>query len=202
MTDIDEALVGTTVDEALEADTFDVFEYFSGASLPKDKVTIYRDIDAAYELSELLQAEEDRKERAKTNDLGITDDDDFDDELEDKITELHQRLTGSGVTFYLQGIAPAARDALYKGLQATHPYKKGGDNPEFNAAFNANIVAKSILRVENAKGAVDEKSWTPDRVTAFTAKLADSEQDKLLVAALKLAYIGDAIDRAVSADFS
>lgn len=210
MTDIDLAGdLNTVTDSAVAAATseeeFDALEFFSDTKLPHTSVTIHQDLEAAFRLAEIKQTQEERRAARDNADdvpdnLSITDDvPDYDP---DEVAALRKRLERSAVTFTIQAIAPAARKALAKGIQARTPYVEGGENPEFNEQYNANLIAKSIQRVTNAAGKTDSKSWTAERVIALNDRLEDSEWYKLFEAVFRVNYVGDAIDQAVHADFS
>lgn len=199
MTDLEDA-VTNAVAALAESEEFDVLEYFEGATLPVGNVTLYRDADAGYRIAEILEAEEARKKQSAEEGLGLTDELEYTDE--DELTELHKRLLASAVTFDLRAVAPEAKKAIEAHLRATLPYKKNAENEEYNTAFNNTIIAKSIQSVTNAAGAADTKAWTADRIEQLEAKLVPSEFGRLVQKVFELNYIGDAIDRAVHADFS
>jgi len=186
--------------QATEKDTFDVFAFVQGTNTPEDEVTIYTDADAALKLAKIFIAEEERAERAKNEVVGLSDEDETADE--DEITALHERLAASGLVFKLKGLAPKAREAIEKKLRATTDYKEGEENTEFNEALNATLIAKSIVSVTNAAGAVASNAWTVETVNAFTEELYVSEANKLFGAVAQVNYVGAIFDRAINADFS
>lgn len=206
MTNAEEALADA-VANATNRETFDVISFFSGGALPTEKVVIYRDIEAAYELNKIYQAEEDvakgKAKKKKVDSLSIADPDaDAEDAAkEEKIAEYRDRLKQSAVTFHLRGLAPKAQLAIEKNLQATLPYKEGGENPEYDEAFYGTLIAKTIQYVTNAAGAKDDSPWDADRVKELTENLPGAEFGKITEGVIKLTYAGNAIDRAVSADF-
>lgn len=188
------------VDAATSEDSFDALAFFSGNALPEDTVTVYANADAAYKLAAIREKYEEQKEREDEEGLGITDEVFYVDE--DEVAELQRTLKASAVVFNIRGLAPAAKDALEKHARATFPYSEGAENREYNEALNAALIAKSIVSVSNAKGTKDKNTWDDARVLAFTKVAPESEFAKLYLGVLKVNYIGDAIDAAVSADFS
>lgn len=199
MTDLEDA-VQAGVEEATDSGTFDVLDFVSGASLPEDIITIHTDLKSAYRLKEIYAAEKARDEKSKSEGIGMTDEVGYTDE--DEVEELTEKLKASAVTFYLRGLAPKAQEAIQKSLQATLPYKQGSVNEEYDEAFAATLMAKTIQKSVNVRGQIDSKKWDAERVREFSLRIAPSEFDKLYLGVFKVNYLGDAIDRAVNADFS
>jgi hypothetical protein len=189
------------VEAATSKETFDVFAFVEGTNTPSDKVTVYTDADAALRLARIFVAEAEREELQKAEGIGLADETGPVAD-EDEITELHERLVASGLTFHLKGLAPKAREAIEKNLKATTNYREGAENEEYIDALNNTIIAKSIISVENAAGAIDERKWTPEQVGIFNETLYASEANKLFGLAAEINYVGAIFDRAVNADFS
>lgn len=198
MTDDNEIVEAVTA--ATSEDTFDALAFFSGQSLPEDTITIYADAKSAYRLAELREKVAANKQREEDEGLSLTDDVAYVDE--DEVAELQRSLKSSAVIFKLRGLAPAAKDAIEKKARASHSFVEGAENTEYNEAFNGNLIASTIVSVSNAAGKVDQNKWDAARVLAFTKIAPESEFAKLYLGVLKVNYIGDAIDQAVSADFS
>jgi hypothetical protein len=187
------------VEEATSREKFDVISFFSGGALPTEKVTIYRDIEAAYELNKIYEAEEaeskKKKSKKQVDELSIADSDNANEEL---IGEYRDRLNASAVTFHLRGLAPAAQTAIQKKLEAT----LDPSSEEFTDTFFGTIIAKTIQYVTNAQGARDDSPWDKDRVDELSVNLPGEAFGKITEGVAKVTYAGNAIDKAVSADFS
>lgn len=199
MTDDLDAQAAEAVAKATSEEEFDALSFFSGASLPEDTITVYADAATAYRLADL-----DRKKREQAlleEEEGVSIGDEIEYIDEDEVAALRQRLLASAVNFNLRGLSPAARDAIEKKARASNPYTEGGENSEYNEDFNANLIASTIVSVTNAKGQTDKNKWDAKRVLAFGKAAQPSEFDKLFTGVFRVNYIGDAIDRAVSADF-
>lgn len=193
--------ISAAVEELSSPDSFDVLEFVNSAILPQDDVTIYTDGDAALKLAKIFVAEAARQKQAEEEAIGL--DEEYEDYAdEDEITALHERLAASALVFHLQGLAPAATEAIEKHLKATLPYTEGAVNEEFNETFNNTLIAKTIVSVEKSDGKVNTQTWTPEGVAALNTSLYVSEQNKLFNAAAELNYIGAIFDRAINADFS
>lgn len=200
MTDTLDQDVDVAVETATSEDSFDAFAFFSNAALPEDTVTVYADAATAYKLAELARKAEQQKELDEAEGTSLTDDVEYIDP--DDVAALKEKLNTSAINFNLRAIAPAAREAIEKHARATHPYTEGGENTEYNEAFNANLIADTIVSVTNAKGVADKNKWDAARVLAWGKIAQPSEFDKLFTGVFRVNYIGDAIDRAVNADFS
>lgn len=196
----DEQDIQAAVEVATSEEEFDALAFFSGSALPEDTVTVYADADTAYKLATIKQKYDESKEQEESEGLGITDEVFYVDE--DEVEALQRKLKASAVVFKLRGLAPAAKDAIEKHARATFPYTEGAENTEYNESLNASLIASTIVNVSNVAGKVDKNKWDADRVVAFSKIAAESEFAKLYLGALKVNYIGDAIDQAISADFS
>lgn len=197
---LNETEIDSAVEAATSEDNFDALSFFAGASLPEDSVTIYANANAAYKLSNIAQRIKEQKERDEDEGSSITDEVYYPDE--DEVAELKAALKASSVVFNVRGLAPAAREAIEKKVRATFKYVEGEANTEYNEALSASLIANTITSVTNAAGRADKNKWNAERVAAFAKSAPDSEYAKLYLAVLKVNYIGDAIDQAVSADFS
>lgn len=198
--DILEQDTNEAVAKATSEDEFDALAFFSNAALPEDTVTIYGDAASAYRLAELDRKRKEQQAQDEDEGTSLTDEIEYIDP--DEIDELKTRLNASAINFKLRGLAPAARDAIEKAARAKHPYVEGAENTEYNEAFNANLIASTIVSVSNAAGKIDKNKWDAARVLNFGKVAQASEFDKLFTGVFRVNYIGDAIDRAVSADFS
>ena len=190
--------VHAAVDEKLAAapEEFDVLEFVRGTATPEDTVTIFTDADAAVKIADIVAAEAARDEDS----LSIADESEIDEGV---FNELHARLTASALELTLKGIAPAARVALENHLKATLPYREGELNEEYNEALNYELVSRSIKGVTRlSTGAVSSTEWTPERVKSFLDELYVSEQNKVYFGVMKVTYVSDIFDKAVTADFS
>lgn len=197
--------VEEAIAEATDLDTFDVFEFLEGANTPQNTVTVYTDADAALKVAHFLVEEKERNERSKQIDqYSLTEelDDEAEQLSEEELTALTERLKASALTFELKGLAPAARKALEKHLQATTDYSATDESPEYDRALDGELVARSIVGVTNARGKKSSTKWTAENVLKLTDTLYESESAKLFRGVGEINYVGAIFDRAVTADFS
>src|SRR5690625_2717909 len=76
-------------------------------------------------------------------------------ELEKEALETADKVRESGLRFYLTGVGQAVIN------EAVEQTKDDGH------AFNMYILAKSVIKVENHEGAVDDKKWTLEDAEKF-----------------------------------
>lgn len=186
------------LNNALNQDSFDVLEFVTGDLTPRKVVTLYTDAEAGYRLDELLAVEE---ESSKGASFSIVDEVAWVDP--DEVDELKARIEASALTFALKGLAPKAREAIQKELQAKHNFTE--DAPEeqrlaYFEDFQNTLVAKSITKATNAKGASDS-SWSADKVETFSGRVNQTEFQRLVTAVYDINTDAEIYSRAVNADF-
>ena len=141
--------------ETNEKKTFNFMDFAAGTNFPTDTVDVYTDADAAYQIGKL---------EAKANSTG---DDKVVKELEESIAELRRQFKASKVTIYMRGISPRMEEKLNKEAD-----KKFGSDEKANLNdkiqwYNNAFIAAHITKVENAEGAVDDRDWTSEDITAL-----------------------------------
>lgn len=187
---------------ALDQDSFDVLEFVTGDLTPRKTVSIYTNSEAGYRLDTLLAQEEENVRIASESDgLSITDGGVWVDEEE--VKALREQVEASTLTFHLKGLAPKAREAIQKELRAKHNYKDDADNEaqeEYFNEFQNTLVAKSIEKAVNAKGATDT-SWSADKVAVLRGRVNALELGRLDNAVFEINTDADLYSRAVNADF-
>lgn len=188
------------LDTATNAETFNVFDFVTGAALPEEDYTIYTNGHAALKLAKIFEAESIRRKEAENDPNASIADEPV--ASEDEITALHTALVESGLVFHMQGLAPHALEELQNTIKEQTGYVEGQENENFFVTMNNTLVANSIKYVTNHAGAVDKNKWTPQMVKSFAGSLYVSEQTKLYAGAGELTYIGAIFDGAVTADFS
>lgn len=186
----------------LDQDSFDVLEFVTGDLTPRKTVSVYTNSEAGYRLNELLEQEEENVRNASVSDgLSITDAGVYVDE--DEVADLRAQVEASTLTFHLKGLAPKAREAIQKELQAKHNFSDESTDEVKEAYFNEfqnTLVAKSIEKVVNAKGAAD-KSWSAEKVAVLRGRVNNVELGRLDGAVFDINTDADLYSRAVNADF-
>lgn len=188
------------VEGALNEESFDVFEFVAGTATPSDTVTLYTNAHAAVRIEKIKLAEKNRVERAKAgvDQYSIADDieDDY-QESEEELEELVESLKSSGLKFELKGLAPKALDALEKSVKA-----KTKEDEDFYTNLMPEIVARSIVKVTDAKGRVNSTKWAAEKIEQLGKELYPSEYMKLTNEVARLNYVAAVFDTSVTADFS
>lgn len=175
---------------SLDAKTFSVLDAVQGRSYPTDKVTVYTDADSIYRLSLL-------EEKANsTLDQGEV------DEIEKQIAELKEEITKSGLTFHMRGFSPGVRQSLFKEAEAKFEVEDVRESLEAISWLTNRVIAESIIRVENAAGALDERRWNVEDVENISNFLITQEFDKLNELASSLSFKALKFDNDVTPDFS
>lgn len=187
------------LNQALDQESFDVLEYVTGDLTPRKKVTVYTNAEAGYRLDELLERE--RASQSEGDGLSIADEVEWVDEEE--VKALREQIEASALTFHLKGLAPKAREAVQKELQAKHNFSDDAADEVKQAyfeEFTSTLIAKSIERVTNAKGASDT-SWSPLKVATLRGRINGVEFGRLDEAVFDINTDSDLYSRAVNADF-
>lgn len=169
------------VETATAPTTFSVMSFIQETAYPEGVVTIYTDVVAA---KELLRLNARRAELEKTS-LEEA------EKLSPQIAQMVERAEKSALTFNLRGFAPGVVQ------QIIDKYK----NEENENAADAELVAKSIITVKNAEGAVDEHFWTADEVNMLRGRIAEGQWLKLLAAVADVLFNAAVFDKTVDAGF-
>lgn len=191
----------TALTEALNHESFDVLEFVTGDRTPRKKVTIYTDAEAGYRLDELLAQEEESQRAGADDGLSIVDSVAWVDE--DEVAELRAQIEASSLTFHLKGLAPKVREAIQKELQAKHNFKDDASDEvktEYFEEFTSTLIARSIEKVTNAKGATDA-SWSADKISTLRGRVNGTEFARLDEAVFEINTDAELFNRAVNADF-
>lgn len=209
------------VEEALEE--FDLAEWLDGATSPKDTITVYRDGETLRNLQKLLQYVEQTKMEGQENKrqlLSLADEDDVDEldsEVEEQIAELRAKLAASGLTFEVEGLAPAEVSLIqkkvakrFKGQKDAegNEYSDGTEHPDFGFALDEAYISRCVKATRNAEGKLVKKSWTPEEVHQLryneeTGKgLPANEFSRLSGKVVSVVYLRYDMDQLITQDFS
>jgi hypothetical protein len=172
----------TAVEAALAPDTFDVLAFVENTAYPVEHVTLFTDITAAREYTE-LSAQRQEREDAETDAEA--------DEIEDKLAALAAKLKATSLTFELRGFPPGIVDRIMK-EHATEENPAGADNE---------LVAKAIISVTNGSGAKDARLWDAEMVARLKDNVAEGEFLKLLGAVANVIFNAAVFKQATDAGF-
>lgn len=160
------------VEKAQAKGVFDITEFAKGRAYPEDSVTAYLDVQAAYELDKLNQ----KMRSADAESLP---------EMEKEANELAAKVMESKLVFHMRGVNQAHIEKISAECDAKHPAKTDAfgqtiNSPEWLREWTAALVASNLLRIENAKGEMDERTFTADDVVQLRLHLPKEVWDLLV----------------------
>lgn len=197
------------VEEAMNADTFDVLEYVENQDVASDEVTVYVNIKGAKKLQKLVEKRREylAEQRAlaasgKEEPLGL--DEAYEDtEYDDEINALVDELEKTALTFELKSVAPALVRAIDKHYAAIEDKSwNETQRSEHNSERVADILSRAIEGVRLGNGKRDSGSWDKDRLKKFEEQVYDEQFAKLLSSLYEMVYSGSVFEEALTADFS
>lgn len=201
--------------ELANDETFDLADVLNDVTYPTDKVTIYLKGDKTHELNLTLQAKAELKakaaELAKEQD-GIVPSEEQDlvdleiDELHTKELALLGAIRDSALTFHMRGLAPEQWRVIIK--QWEHKIKPATKSEEDiqeannsrNRKINAEIIATSVIKTVNAKGASSKGAITIQAAEKLYDVLLESEYQRLLAKANQLTFTNSLFHNMIAAD--
>jgi hypothetical protein len=160
------------VEKAQAKGVFDITEFAKGRAYPEDSVTAYLDVQSAYELNKLN--EEMRSADPKT--LA---------KLEKQAQELASKVMESKVVFHMRGINQAQIEKLTIDCDNKYPtntdaFGQTVNSQEWIREWTAGLIASNLVRIENAKGEMDEREFTIDDVVTLRHHLPKEVWDLLV----------------------
>lgn len=170
----------TAIDNATSPESFDVLSFVEQTAYPTEFITLFTDVVSAREYSETKKA------------LGDAEDSDTAKKLEDKLTQLEEKLKLSSLTFKLRGFPPGIVNTLIE----EHSTE---DNP---TGADAHVIAKAIVSVTAGNGNIDAHSWTPEEVIRFKDHIAEGQYLKLLGGVANVVFNSAVFDQVTDAGFS
>lgn len=191
MRDVEESI--EQVNEILEPESFSIVDAITGTSRPEDTVRVYTDRQAAQDLLRMNAEMEEianRQERGKEIDL------EYYEALEDQAQQLREKLLESSYVFTLRGLSRdewevdrnRLRDSDLSDMQVGHEY-------------TILVFARSLVKVEDSKGRVDEREFTVSEAEVIYNMLPPSEWERVNEAIQQLTFASAYFDQAVDAGF-
>lgn len=206
---MNEDKIRQNVEEAMDADTFDVLEYVETQEVGVDEVTIYVNVKGAKRLQKLVEQRQEvlAEQRAltaggKTEPRGL--DEAYEDtEYDDEINALVEELEKTALIFELKTVPPALRRAIEKHYAATEDKDWNEEKKaEHASARVADVLSRSIAGVRRGDGKRDPLEWDRERLEKFEGQVYDEQFAKLLTALYEMVYTGTIFEEALTADFS
>lgn len=176
--------VQEAVQTAQAPGTFDVLSFVEGTAYPTDQAVLFQDVKSAAEFLEIQKKIADAQDSDTVN------------ELEAEAEALTKKISDSALIFNVRGMPPGIVSELLT------PKDAENNTPEAEQQREHAVVARSITSVQNAKGEVDSRNWTPEDVTKLRKFVKEGEFGKLLAAVGKVNFNAAVFDEATDAGFS
>lgn len=185
--------------DELEQGTFDLDAFVQGRGFPTDTVTVFTNADAAYALApvnaRLTEIAQDPKHNTKALKEEAA-------SLETRAQELKDEILASALTFHLRGISPGHIKKIIADVN-----KRVDDEDDELQSEQAGeqatheMFAPHIIKVVNAKGEVDQRKFTAERVAHLEGLLPPSEWNKLDDKIKELSFKTATFDQLTDAGF-
>lgn len=219
--------IKATVEELKAPGTFDVRAALSGQTYPTQKVKVFVNAALAHEMNVL--SEEAAKLRWEAANLmknyeGISEPEGYAEKLaeaedaEKRVAELLAEVQLSAMIFTLRGLAPAQFRLIDKKWRKNikppvrKNYSQDADGEEEyelevfernlsrNQSINHDLIASSIIKVENARGDADTSVWKHDDVEGLFDTLLETEYEKLRLGQQDLTFAHTLFNKAIEED--
>lgn len=139
---------------------FDITEFAKGRAYPQDTVVAYVDVDSAYELNKI-----NTQINQALPGVDIS-------ELEAKAKDLTEKILASKIVFHMRGVNQSIIESINAKCDELYPPKTdeyGNEQLDENwmKVWTCSLVASNLIKVENAKGEMDERAFTYEEVDEF-----------------------------------
>lgn len=170
------------VEKAQAKGVFDITEFAKGRAYPEDSVTAYLDVQAAYELNKLNEEMRFADEKSLP-------------EMEKQANELAAKVMESKVVFHMRGVNQAQIEKISAQCDEKYPTKTDAfgqtiNTPEWLKEWTAALIASNLVRIENSKGEMDERQFTPEDVVQLRHHLPKEVWDLLVEKMQQLTLAG------------
>ena len=173
----------------MDATTFDLFDFMSGATYPEDDIRVYTDKASVYTLAKIEKLIADEKDSERAN------------ELDAQAAELREKISATSLVFHFKGLPTAIAESVDTKLDAK--YGIGVVSDERYEDRMHELIALHITGVERADGAKDSRTWDADTVKRLLGTLEVTQANKLLNGVMELTLRARQFeDYEVTPDFS
>lgn len=138
---VDTEKVVELVNEAQSKKKFDLVATIKGRSFPEDSVTVYTDVESAYELNKI------------NKELQATTDPDELEALDKKAKELSEVVLKSKLVFHMRGIDQRQVEVIER--QARRIAKEDNLEDEWSIYYLCGLIGACIVKVEDHEGNID-----------------------------------------------
>jgi hypothetical protein len=190
MTDFD-----ALVTEATNPRTFSVLDAIKSRSYPQDIVTVYTDVNSAYDIHRIEEKIADLTDADQIN------------ALDQVIAEFKDKIKASALTFRMRGLPREQIDAINDEAHLKFPWTdKTAPDPVDRGIggewVNRSFIAAHIVDVTDADGNVDSHKWNADEVAVLRGRLPDESFLALIRLMQELSFAATYFDASVTPDFS
>lgn len=176
----------TAVENAQSRGNFSVLAFIEQTAYPTSEVTLFQDVKSA---DEYVKSVNKRFELEKAKEDTT--------ELDAQIEALGQKVSDSALIFELRGMPPGVSQRITSPEGSTD-----NDSDAIVRARDNELIAKTIVRVKNAKGEYDEHLWEAEDVNKLREFLKEGEFGKLVNGVVKVNFNAAIFDEATDAGFS
>jgi hypothetical protein len=178
--------VTNPVAEAQAPAVFDVLAFVEGTAYPTKDVVIFQDAKSATDFVDAMNR------RAAMPDEEVDSPEYI--ELSNEIETLSDKIKASSMIFSLRGMPP--------GIVAEIMRVPDGEEETLHSEERDNkLIAKTIVSVRNAAGAVDQRVWDESQVKKLRDFLKEGEFGKLVTAVGDINFNAMVFDQATDAGF-
>lgn len=173
------------VEKAQKKGTFDIAKFAKGIAYPEDTVVAYMDIESAYKLNKI------NSEMSTTK---LSDPKGY-EELEKQADELSKKILESKVTFYMRGVNQEVIESVTAKCDKKYPKKLDAlgqtiENQDWLKDWTCALVASNLVKIENAKGEVDERHFEAEDIAELRKDLPREVFDLLIAKMQQLTLAG------------
>ena len=173
-----------------DATTFDLFAFVEGQGYPEDSVRVYTDQKSVYEIGKLETEMSNEKDSDRVDALDVS------------VKALTEKVRDSSLVFNLRGVPTPIVLDVEKKMDAKYG-EESDDNRERHIERMSELVALSILDVENHEGAKDTRKWDKETIEKLFETLPNGQGAKLIDAVIELTLRARTFENyTVTPDFS
>lgn len=169
---------------------FNVLDFVTGASYPKEVAHLYIKGEEASKISELqgkvsrINDQIDAARELGKSTRGLTAQK---NKLQDEVDALRESIKGGIVTFHLQGFPEHIRTTIAKKLQDDSKLE-GWDSDRENLEYLYALTSATTRKVYGPDGEEDTTEMTPERVRDIFKEIPQGGLDELVSAVYRLAH--------------
>lgn len=172
---------------------FNLADAVKNRAYPEKSVDVYLDSGAAFELAEMNKQLQEFVDAGKMDEY---------DKLREQADILVKRIEESKLTFHMRGVGQADVERITKEADNLYPSSDEDlENPDWIKYYLAALIASNIVKVTDAEGNEDTKSFTVDEVLEIRGAIPIDSWEALIETMQKLTLAGAYFDAITDAGF-